>query len=233
MCRALKTFQWVFVPDISDQWFSNLVSLQIWAQFLMLFLGFLQKHCVYLTVGKHNPPLCPVGQGSFKMDCFNVEMCSMVRRVQIWHSCWKSRMPCPPAKEEGDLPSCYQCSVKTISISDDMGVHNCIRYGQLACFGGYYKCWNVSKVLEQHILPSRQRVFQQDNTKPHTAAITTAWLFSRRVWELNWLESFTYREHLAHHYMKNTSKMTTNSSAAGNLYQARMGPNSNTKTPET
>ncbi len=27
--------------------------------------------------------------------------------------------------------------------------------------------------------------------------------------------------------------MTTNSSAAGNLYQARMGPNSNTKTPET
>ncbi len=27
--------------------------------------------------------------------------------------------------------------------------------------------------------------------------------------------------------------MTANSSAAGNLYQARMGPNSNTKTPET
>ncbi len=27
--------------------------------------------------------------------------------------------------------------------------------------------------------------------------------------------------------------MTTNSSAAGNLYQARMEPNSNTKTPET
>ncbi len=33
--------------------------------------------------------------------------------------------------------------------------------------------------------------------------------------------------------MKNTSKTTTNSSAAGNLYQVRMGPNSNTKTPET
>ncbi len=27
--------------------------------------------------------------------------------------------------------------------------------------------------------------------------------------------------------------MATNSLAAGNLYQARMGPNSNTKTPET
>ncbi len=33
--------------------------------------------------------------------------------------------------------------------------------------------------------------------------------------------------------MKNMSKPTTNSSAAGNLYQVRMGPNSNTKTPET
>ncbi len=32
---------------------------------------------------------------------------------------------------------------------------------------------------------------------------------------------------------KNMSKTTTNSSAAVNLYQARMGPNSNTKTPET
>ncbi len=31
------------------------------------------------------------------------------------------------------------------------------------------------------------------------------------------------------HQRKNTSKTTTNSSAAGNLYQARMGPNSNTK----
>ena len=33
--------------------------------------------------------------------------------------------------------------------------------------------------------------------------------------------------------MKNTSKATTNSLAAGNLYQARMGPNSVKQTPET
>ncbi len=49
------------------------------------------------------------------------------------------------------------------------------------------------KVLEQHMLPFRQRlfqerpcVFQQDNTKPHTAAITLAWIRSRRGWMLNW-----------------------------------------------
>ena len=49
------------------------------------------------------------------------------------------------------------------------------------------------EVLEQHMLPSRQClfqgrpcIFQQDNAKPHTASITTAWLRRRRVRVLNW-----------------------------------------------
>ncbi len=79
-------------------------------------------------------------------------------------------------EEEGGLPACYQHSV------------NAERY---------------IKVLEQHMLPSRRRVFQQNNTKPHTAAITTSWIHSRRVWVLNpdavQSRSFTYREHLTHH----------------------------------
>ncbi len=36
------------------------------------------------------------------------------------------------------------------------------------------------------MLPSRWHVFQQGNARPHTAAITTAWLRSRRVRVLNW-----------------------------------------------
>ncbi len=36
------------------------------------------------------------------------------------------------------------------------------------------------KVLEQHMLHSRLRVFQQDNGKQHTVPITTAWYRSRR-----------------------------------------------------
>ncbi len=34
----------------------------------------------------HGPevPSCLVGQGSFQMDCFKVETCSMVRRVQLY-----------------------------------------------------------------------------------------------------------------------------------------------------
>ncbi len=42
------------------------------------------------------------------------------------------------------------------------------------------------KVLKQHMLLSRWSVFQQDKAKQHTAAITTAWLRSRRVRVLNW-----------------------------------------------
>ncbi len=83
----------------------------------MFILGILPE----TTVGKHNPPChlqiptkalsykkeaicehgpedpsCPVGQGSFKMDCFKVKKCSMVGRVQILQSCWKSWMSSPP-----------------------------------------------------------------------------------------------------------------------------------------
>ncbi len=60
----------------------------------------------------------------------------------------------------------------------------------------FWKALNAErflKVLEQHMLPSRLLlfqgrpcVFQQDNAKPHTAAITTAWLCSRKVRVLNW-----------------------------------------------
>ncbi len=51
----------------------------------------------------------------------------------------------------------------------------------------------IYKMLEQHMLPFRRHlfqgrpcVFQQDNAKPHAAAITTAWLCSTRARVLNW-----------------------------------------------
>uniref|UniRef100_A0A9J8ALM0 Insertion element IS150 protein InsJ-like helix-turn-helix domain-containing protein n=1 Tax=Cyprinus carpio carpio TaxID=630221 RepID=A0A9J8ALM0_CYPCA len=49
------------------------------------------------------------------------------------------------------------------------------------------------QVLEQHMLPSRRRlfqgrpcIFQHDNVRPHTASITTSWLRRRRIWVLKW-----------------------------------------------
>ncbi len=37
-------------------------------------------------------------------------------------------------KEEGDLPECHQLFISKASISNGVGMHKCIRYGQLACF---------------------------------------------------------------------------------------------------
>ncbi len=65
--------------------------------------------------------------------------------------------------------------------------------GSLHVLEGTMNAEMFIKVLEQHMLPSRWRLFQgstcvvqQDNAKPHTAAITTAWLHIRRVRVLNW-----------------------------------------------
>ncbi len=72
------------------------------------------------------------------------------------------------------------------SISDGMGVHKCIWYGSFHVLEGTMNAERYIKVLEQHMLPPRWCVFQQDNAKPYTAANTTAWLRSRWVWVLNW-----------------------------------------------
>ncbi len=68
----------------------------------------------------------------FKFDC------SFIRRVQIWQSCGKSWRPCPPGS------SVLSAFISKASISDGMGVHKCIRYEQLACFGRHYECWKVN-----------------------------------------------------------------------------------------
>ena len=51
----------------------------------------------------------------------------------------------------------------------------------------------VYMLLEQHLLPSKQHLFQghpcsfqQDNAKPHSARVTTAWLRGKRVQPLDW-----------------------------------------------
>ncbi len=97
------------------------------------------------------------------------------------------------AKEEGDLPACYQRSVQKPAYLMVWGCISAYSMGSLHVLEGTTNAERYIKVLEQHMLPSRQRLFQgrpcvlqQDNAKPHNAAITTAWLRSRRVRVLNW-----------------------------------------------
>ncbi len=97
------------------------------------------------------------------------------------------------AKEEGDLPVCYQHSVQKPASLMVWGCISAYGMGNLHVLEGTMNAKRYIKVLEQHMLPSRRRlfqgkpcVFQQDNAKPHTAAITTEWLHRRRVRVLNW-----------------------------------------------
>ncbi len=169
------------------------------------------------TVGKHNPPCylqmptkalscrkestcehgpeapsCPVGQGSFKM----FQSGKVVRRVQT-----KTFLLEVTDAVSSGLKN-FQRVISVQLIGQHLWwygeVHKCIQYGHV------FEGTNAERyimVLEQHVLPSRGRVFQQDNAKPHTAAITTAWLRSRRVrcWICLQSRSFTNREYLVHH----------------------------------
>ncbi len=89
------------------------------------------------------------------------------------------------AKEDGDLPACHQHSVQKPASLMVWGCINAYGMGSLHVLEGTMNAERYIKVLEQHMLPSRRHVFQQDSTKPHTAAFTTAWLRSRRVRVLN------------------------------------------------
>ncbi len=90
------------------------------------------------------------------------------------------------AKEEGDLPACHQHSVQKPASLMAWGCIGAYGMVSLHVLEGTMNVERYIKVLEQHVLPSRPRVFQQDNAKPHTPAITTACLRSKRVRVLNW-----------------------------------------------
>ncbi len=167
------------------------------------------------TIGKHNPP-CHLQMPTKALSCKKEAMVQKRRRV-LWAkahlkwtvSKWKSvlssdeskfdilvgnhRRQVLQAKEEGDLPACYQRSVQKPASLMVWGCISAYGMGSLHVLEGTMNAERYIKVLEQQMLPSRWRVFQgrpcvfqQDNAKPHTAAITTAWLRSRRVQVLNW-----------------------------------------------
>ncbi len=69
------------------------------------------------------------------------------------------------AKEEGDLPVCYQRSVQKPASLMVWGCVSAYGMGSLHVLEGTMNAERYIKVLEQHMLPSRRRLFQQDNTK--------------------------------------------------------------------
>ncbi len=90
-------------------------------------------------------------------------------------------------KEDKDNPSCYQASLMVWGCMSACGM------GSLHIWKGTINAERYIQVLEQHMLPSRRRlfqgrpcIFQHDNARPHTASITTSWLRRRRIRVLKW-----------------------------------------------
>uniref|UniRef100_A0A8C1CAG7 Tc1-like transposase DDE domain-containing protein n=1 Tax=Cyprinus carpio carpio TaxID=630221 RepID=A0A8C1CAG7_CYPCA len=100
--------------------------------------------------------------------------------------------PIPPMLQRKiDNPSCYQRSVQNPASLMVWGCMSACGMGSLHIWKGTINAERYIQVLEQHILPSRRRlfqgrpcIFQHDNARPHTASITTSWL--RRIQVLKW-----------------------------------------------
>ncbi len=95
-------------------------------------------------------------------------------------------------KEDKDNLSCYQRSVQKPASLMVWGCMSACGMGSLHIWKGTINAERYIQVLEQHMLPSRRRlfqgrpcIFQHDNAKPHTASITTSWL-RRRIRGLKW-----------------------------------------------
>ncbi len=82
-------------------------------------------------------------------------------------------------KEDKDNPSCYQRSVQKPASLMVWGCMSACGMGSLHIWKGTINTERYIQVLEQHMLPSRRRlfqgrpcIFQHDNARPHTASIT-------------------------------------------------------------
>ncbi len=96
-------------------------------------------------------------------------------------------------KEDKDNPSCYQRSVQKPASLMVWGCMSACGMGSLHIWKGTINAERYIQVLEQHMLPSRRRlfqgrpcIFQHDNARPHTSSITTSWLRRRRIRVLKW-----------------------------------------------
>uniref|UniRef100_A0AAR2M5U8 Tc1-like transposase DDE domain-containing protein n=1 Tax=Pygocentrus nattereri TaxID=42514 RepID=A0AAR2M5U8_PYGNA len=94
---------------------------------------------------------------------------------------------------ERGCPDCYQCKGQKPASLMVWGCVSAHGMGNLHICEGTINAERYIQVLEQHMLPSNQCLFQgrpclfqQDNAKPHSARVTTAWLRSKRVRVLNW-----------------------------------------------
>ncbi len=150
--------------------------------------------CKKEAIYEHSPEAlsCPVGQGSFKIEFFQS------RKVFYGQTSPNLTFVLEITDAVSSKLKRRETFRRVISIQfkrQHLWWYGCISaygMGSLHVLEGTMNAERYTKILEQHMLPSRWRLFrgrpcgfQQDNAKPHTAAIITEWLQSRRVRVLN------------------------------------------------
>ena len=115
------------------------------------------------------------------------------------------------AKDEKDYPDCYQRKVKKpapvmlwgcISAHGMSDLHICEGTIDVEAYVGILGRHML--LLRLRLFPGTQCLFQQDNARPHSARVTTAWLRRHRVHVLDWpaclkSRSVSYWKCMAHH----------------------------------
>ena len=129
-----------------------------------------------------------LGPSSSGMDWRKVEKWAVVWRVHISNCFWKSWKSCLAVQRLKGPSRLLSAQSSKASICD--GARG---MGNLHICEGTINAERNIQVSEQHMLPSRQRLFQghpclfqQDNAETHSARVTTAWLCRKRVWVLDW-----------------------------------------------
>ncbi len=87
-------------------------------------------------------PSCPVGQVSFKMDCWKVFYGQMSPNLTFLLEITDTVSSGLKRRETFQRVISIQFKSQHIWW---YGVHKCIQYWQLACFGRHYECWNMYK----------------------------------------------------------------------------------------
>ncbi len=125
------------------------------------------------------------------------------------------------AKEERDFPACHQRSAQKPASLMVWGCISVYGMGSLPILESTMNAERYIKGFRATYAPLQRTCMSAGQCKPHNAAITTAWLCSREpaVQILSPIENIWCIIKQKIH-----QKTTTNYSAAGNLYQARIGP---------
>ena len=125
------------------------------------------------------------------------------------------------AKDEKDHPDCYQRKVQKPAPVMVWGCISAQDMGDLHICEGTIDAEAYVRILERHMLPSRQLLFPgtlcpflQDNARPHSTQVKTAWLHRHRVCVLVWPACLQSRsvsdlKCMAYHEEENQTTVTT------------------------